>query len=154
MRRFVALGAVLSVLAGTQLHAQSAPGALTPDQIIAVRQAVMDLQQGSAAALKNAVDEKADVKALTPTVKGILSSSKLIPTLFPAGTEKGHDTKALPAVWSNPADFAKDASNLTEAAEKLVALADANDKAGFATQFVAMGRTCGACHREYKAKDN
>lgn len=43
MRRLVVLGAVLSVLGGTQLHAQSA-GTLAPDQVIAVRKAVMDLQ--------------------------------------------------------------------------------------------------------------
>ena len=153
MRRLLALGTVLSVLCGTQLHAQSPQGALTSDQIIAIRQAVMDLQQGSAAALKAAVDDKADVKPLAPTVKGIVASSKLIPTLFPVGTEKGHDTKAKPAIWSNAADFSKDAESLTTEAEKLVTLADANDKAGFATQFAAMGKTCGACHREYKEKD-
>jgi cytochrome c556 len=113
----------------------------------------MDLQAGSAGALKAAVDEKADVKPLVGTVKGIAASAKLIPTLFPVGTEKGGDTKALPAVWSNPADFAKDANNLAEAAEKLVTLADANDKAGFAAQFVVMGRACGACHREYRQKE-
>jgi cytochrome c556 len=153
MRRLALLGAVLSVLGVTQLHAQSPSGALTPDQTIAIRQALMDLQQGSAAALKAAVENKADVKPLSATVKGLVSSSKIIPALFPVGTEKGHDTKALAAVWSNPADFAKDANNLTEAAEKLAALADANDTAGFATQFVAVGRACGGCHREFKAKD-
>ncbi len=153
MRRLVVLGAALAVLGGTQLHAQAPAGSLTSDQIIAVRQAVMDLQGGSAAALKAAIEAKADVKPLAPTVKGIVASSKLIPTLFPAGTEKGHDTKAKAAIWSNPADFAKDATNLTEASEKLLTLANANDKEGFATQFAAMGKTCGACHREYKEKD-
>ncbi len=151
MRRLVVLGAVLSVLGSTQLRAQ-APSAPSPDQIIAIRQAVMDLQSGSAAALKAAVEAKTDVKPLTDTVKGIVASSKIIPTLFPAGTEKGHNTKAKPAVWSNPADFSKDAGNLTAAAEKLLASAEANDKAGFATAFSDMGKTCGACHREYKEK--
>lgn len=153
MRRLLVLGAALSVLGSMQSYAQAPAGSLTSDQIIAVRQAVMDLQGGSAAALKAAVEAKADVKPLAPTVKGIVASSKLITTLFPAGTEKGHNTKAKPAIWSNSADFAKDAANLTEASEKLVSLAEANDKEGFATQFAAMGKTCGACHREYKEKD-
>ena len=153
MNRHAVLAAVLATLGGSQLHAQTQAVAVAPDQIIAIRKAMMDLQSGSAGAMKAAVDDKVDVKPLAATVKGIISSSKLIPALFPAGTEKGDGTKAKPAIWSNPADFAKSAGNLTEAAEKLLALAEANDKPGFATQFVAMGRTCGACHREYKEKD-
>lgn len=99
------------------------------------------------------MDGKTDVKPLASTVKGIIASSKLIPALFPAGTEKGHDTKAKAAIWSDAADFSKDAGNLTAAAEKLLTTAEANDKAAFATAFADMGKTCGACHREYKEKD-
>lgn len=152
MRRLMVLGAALAALSAPTLHAQTA-GGLTPDQIVAIRKAVMNLQSGSAAAMKATIEAKADVKPLAATVKAIVLSSKQIPTLFPVGTEKANETKAKPAIWSNPADFAKAANNLTEAADKLVTLAEANDKDGFATQFVAMGRTCGACHREYKEKD-
>ena len=76
----------------------------------------------------------------------------MIPSLFPAGSEKGDDTKALPEIWSNRAEFEKDAANLTTQAEKLVQLAEADDKAGFATQFQATGQACGACHRQFRAK--
>lgn len=149
-RSFIVGGLIFSCALAA--HAQAPSAMLQPDQIIAIRQAVMDLQQGSAAALKAAVDDKADVKPLAATAKGLVASSKVIPTLFPAGTEKGHNTKALAAIWSNPSGFAKNASDLNAAAEKLVTLANANDKAGFATQFTEMGRVCGTCHREFREK--
>jgi cytochrome c556 len=152
MRWFIFLGAVMSLFSGAALHAQQA-GPLPPDQIIAIRKAMMDLQNGVAGAMKGAVDAKQDVKPFVPGAKGLVSSSKVIPLLFPAGTEKGGDTKAKPDIWSDQAGFQKAAANLTAAAEKLVPLADANDKEGFATQFAAVGQACGACHRNYRVRD-
>ncbi len=151
MLRFVFAGATLCLLAAVPCRAQEA-GALPPDQIIAIRQSLMDLQGGVAAAMKGAVDAKEDVKPLTAGAKALVSSSKVIPALFPTGTEKGHDTKAKPEVWSDKAGFEKAAATLTAQSEKLVALADANDKAGFATQFAEVGKACGGCHRPYRVQ--
>lgn len=126
---------------------------LAPDEIVSIRKAMMDLQQGVLGAMKAGVEQKADVKPFMPGAKGLVSSSQVIATMFPPGTEKANDTKALPAVWSDKADFAAKGKALQDAAEKLVTLADADDKAGFAAQFAEVGKTCGACHRQYKAKD-
>ena len=149
----VVLGGLVAA-GGAGLHAQGSPGALSADQIVAIRKSLMDLQQGVAGAMKGAVEAKADVKPLVPGAKGLLQSSKVIVSLFPVGTEKAGETKAKPEVWSDPAGFAKAASALTEASQKLVTLAEADDKEGFAAQFAAVGKTCGACHRTYKEKDN
>lgn len=153
MRNVIYLGAVMSLFGGAALHAQQPAGPFTPDQTVAIRKAMMDLQGGVAGAMKGAVDAKGDVKAFVPGAKGLVSSSKVIPWLFPTGTEKVGDTKAKPEVWSDQAGFQKAAADLTAAAEKLVPLADANDKAGFATQFAAVGQACGACHRQYRVKE-
>ena len=153
MKRYLVLGAIMTIAGSAALHAQSATVPLPPDQIVAMRKSLMDLQQGVLAAMKAGVEAKTDVKQFLPGAKGLVSSSKVIPAMFPAGTEKADDTKAKPGIWSDQADFAKHAQNLTAAAEKLVTLADADDKAGFATQFAAVGKACGACHREYKEKE-
>ncbi len=153
MKRYLVLSAIMTIAGSAALHAQGAGVSLPPEQIVAMRKSMMDLQQGVMAAMKAGVDAKTDVKPFLPGAKGLVSSSKVIPSMFPAGTEKAGDTKALPAIWSDQADFAKDAQSLTAEAEKLVALADADDKAGFATQFAAVGKACGACHRQYKEKD-
>lgn len=146
MTRFVLIGAVVLNLAAVQASAQG----LQPDQIILLRQTVMDLQQGNVNAMKAAVDAKEDVKPFVTSAKAIARSTHLVPALFPAGTEQGHDTKAKSEIWSDRAGFEKAAANASEQAQKLVALADANDKAGFATQFAALGQACGACHRQYR----
>lgn len=153
MKLLVVLGTLLTLGGGAAAHAQGAAGALTPDQFVAVRKSVMDLQQGVVGAMKAAVDAKADVKPLAPGAKGLVASSHVIPALFPAGTEKVGNTKAKPEIWSDPAGFAKAASGLDAEAQKLVAFAEANDKDGFATQFAAVGKACGACHRQFKEKD-
>ena len=153
MLRFMIAGAFISLFGASACYAQGAPGVSQPDQTIAIRKALMDLQGGVAAAMKAAVDEKTDVKALTAGAKGLVSSSKMIPLLFPPGTEKGDNTKAKPDVWSDRGGFEKAAANLTATAEKLVPLADANDKAGFASQFAAVGQACGACHRPYRYQE-
>lgn len=152
MKRFVQLGAAVLAFWATAALAQGAGNSLTPDEIIAVRQALMDLQQGNANAMKAAVDGGTDVKPLTFGAKAIVASTKVIPNLFPAGTEKGHNTRAKPEIWSDRAGFDKAAANATAQAEKLVQLADANDKAGFAAQFQQLGQACGACHRPYRTQ--
>lgn len=153
MRHFVVAGAIVAMMGAAAPRAQTQATALTPDQIVAVRKAMMNLQQGVLGSMKAAVDEKADVKSLVPGAKGLSISAHVIVSMFPVGTETANGTKAKPEIWSDPAGFAKAQANMVEAAEKLVPLAEANDKAGFATQFAALGRTCGGCHREYKMRD-
>ena len=153
MTRYLILGAMMTMLGSAQSQAQGSGIPLPADDIVAMRKAMMDLQQGVLGAMKAGVEQKVDVKPFTPGAKGLSSSAKVIALMFPAGTEKANETKALPAIWSDKADFAAKGKALEDAAEKLATLADANDKAGFATQFAAVGQTCGACHRQYKAKD-
>ncbi len=153
MIRYLILGAVMTMLGSAQSQAQGSGIPLPADDIVAMRKAMMDLQQGVLGAMKAGVAQKVDVKPFTDGAKGLVSSAKVIAVMFPVGTEKANETKALPAIWSDKADFAAKGKALGDAAEKLATLADAGDTAGFATQFAEVGKTCGACHRQYKAKD-
>lgn len=123
-----------------------------PDDVIAGRQAGFDLQGGVAEAMKQQVAAGGSVKLFVEGAKGIAAWSRVIPSQFPPGTESGHDTKAKAEIWSDSAGFEKAAANLTTQSEKLVTLAEADDKAGFAAQYAEMGKACGACHRQYKNK--
>ena len=153
MKTTALLGVAALVLGGSGFAlAQGGGVSLQPDEIIAGRQAAFDLQGGVMAAMKGAVESGQEVKPLAAGAKGILAWARAIPTMFPVGTERGHNTKAKPEVWSDRAGFEKAAANLATQAEKLAQLADANDKAGFATQFQATGQACGACHRPYRAQ--
>ena len=120
--------------------------------VIAVRKAGMDLQGAALSAVKAAVGAGVDVKNFAGAGSAMSAWAKQIPGVFPAGTDKGEDTKALPTIWSDSAGFAKSAADLGTAADKLTAAAKANDKEAFAAALKEVGGACGACHKAYRAK--
>jgi cytochrome c556 len=149
MMKKAILGISLAVLFGTTARADEVE--LAPSTLVAIRKAGYDLQGANLGDIKRAVEAKAtDVKPFKQNAEAILAWAKVIPDLFPEGTEK--DTKALPAVWSDRAGFTKAATALATAAESLVKAADANDPAAFGAAFKATGEACGGCHRPYRAK--
>jgi cytochrome c556 len=124
--------------------------AATPDEIIATRQAgykhIGDIDD----AMKQAVWDGSDVRGFAGPAKEIADWGRKLVTLFPPGTEKGHDTKARPEIWTDRAGFDADAAALVTEADKLATVAATGDKAAFAAQWKAMGGACGACHRGYR----
>ena len=119
---------------------------------IAVRQAGYSLQGGSFAYIRAVVKANGDVKQLEVPAKAIGKWAEVIPTLFPKGTETGGNTKALPAIWSDPTGFQKDAAALVEASNKLATDAKAGDAELVAADTKTMGDQCSACHKSYRAK--
>jgi len=120
--------------------------------IIETRQAGQDLLNGTFAGIKAVVVAKGDVKTLETPAKAMARWMKQCPSMFPKGSEEGHNTKALAVIWSDPAGFEKAANDLAEAATKLAELAKAGDADGVTAQFKAVGEACGACHRTYRAR--
>ena len=57
-------------------------------------------------------------------------------------------------IWSDRAGFEKAARAFWTEASKLVVLADAGDKAGFAAQYTVTTQACGACHRACRVRSN
>jgi|ERR1700704_1964254 cytochrome c556 len=145
MTRKVAVLAVLAVATAGLARAQ----AIDP---IETRQAGMGLQSADFAGIRAVVAAKGDVKTLESPAKAIARWIKQFPTLFPAGTEQGHDTRALPAIWSDNAGFQKAAGNLAGAATKLAELAKAGDADAVAAQVKVVGDACAACHKDYRAR--
>src|SRR5437868_6396340 len=73
--------------------------------VIAMRQAGQDLVGAVDEDMKRAVAAKEDVKPYADNAKAIADWMRQFPALFPPGSDKGHDTKALPAIWSDRAGF-------------------------------------------------
>ena len=119
---------------------------------IETRQAGQDLLAGTYAGIKVVVTDKGDVKTLENPSKAIARWIRQFPTQFPKGSEEGHNTKALPAVWSDNAGFQKTANEMVDAATKLAELAKAGDADGVAAQVKAMGEVCVACHKTYRER--
>ena len=148
MKRFLLFAAVFAVSAPGVAMAQGI--SLTPDAIIAARQGGMALSGGASEAMKAAVQSGADVKPFAAGAAALAKWGSAFPALFAVGTQSGHDTKAKPEVWSDRAGFEKAAATLVSAAEKLAEVANADDKAGFATAYAALGQACSGCHRRYQ----
>jgi cytochrome c556 len=145
MRGKLAVLAVWAMATAGVVHAEG----MNP---IETRQAGQDLLAADYAGIRAVVAAKGDVKTLEDPAKAIARWIRQFPTQFPKGTEEGHNTKALPAVWSDPDGFQKAANNLAEAATKLAELAKADDSDAVAAQVKVVGEACGACHRTFRAR--
>ena len=120
--------------------------------VIETRQAGQDVFAGTFTGIRAVVAAKGDVKTLENPAKYMARWIKQFPTLFPKGSEQGHNTKALPAVWSDMEGFEKIANETADASTKLAELAKAGDAAGVEAQVKVLGDACGACHRTYRAR--
>lgn len=71
---------------------------------------------------------------------------------FHANT-KGTDakTRALPAIWDNADKFKEASERFQKAAEKLSGVPK-GDEAAFKAAAGEMGKTCGGCHNDFRAK--
>jgi len=144
MKRTLAVAAVVLVLAA----AARADGL----DIIQARQAGQDLLLGDFAGIRAVVMAKGDVKTLQKPALAMARWMKVYPDMFPPGSDKGDNTKALPAIWTNNAGFRKDAANLVTAADALAEAAKSDDRAAVAKEIKAVGDACGACHHDFRAK--
>lgn len=149
-------GSVALTIAAAAVGGDAAPvQAPTADQIIAARQASYDMSVATINEMKLAVAAGQDVKKQFYPAHALSRWSKVLPTMFPAGTEPGAtatETHALAAVWSDRAGFEKAAANYQAATSKLADLAQAGDTAGFSTQLNDLSKACDACHDKYRAK--
>jgi len=142
------IGGVL-LFATVAVAVRAAPAETEPN-IIEMRQTGYDLVQGTVTGIKEAVAAKADPKPYADGAAAIARWGKLIPLLFPKGSDTGNNTKAKPEIWSDRAGFEKAASNMNEAASKVSEIAKSGNVEGFAAQFKVLGDACGACHKQYR----
>lgn len=70
---------------------------------------------------------------------------------FPEGSDTGAPTDALPAIWTNRADFEAKMLNWRREARALYEVARSGDEAAIRTQFQATAAACKACHDVYRA---
>lgn len=149
VRKLVFAGVAASCLIGLA-HAADEPSGL---DIIAARQAGQDLVAGTFIGLLQAAKQKvADVKPYANAALAITKWEPQFRTMFPSGTEHGHKTRALPAIWSNRAGFDKASEKLADEAAKLSQIAKSGDQAAFAAQVQVLGDACDACHKEFRAR--
>lgn len=128
----------------------------TPEQVITIRQAALEMSAVAFASLKRGGDTDVEPKKQGFVAGGLALWAKALPTLFPPGTAVGEsaaETQAKPDIWTNRADFEKKAADYLAAANRLVAATQANDSAAFKAGLVDTKKACDACHTDYKLRD-
>jgi cytochrome c556 len=140
-----------SALIVLALALAGAAHAAGPDPI-ETRQAGQDLMAADYAGIRAVVAAKGNVKTLEKPAEALARWIKQFPSQFPPGSDTGHNTKALPAVWSDPAGFRKAADNFVAAADKLAELAKTGNPDSVAAQVKLVGEACLACHHTYRAR--
>jgi len=141
--------AAIGLLGATVSQAQNSP--------IDQRRALMKANGQAMQAMKAVVEAKGDAKAMATHAAAVAKNLADAAKLFPAGTDKpaGKDpgqTQALADIWKNMADFEALDKASAAAALKLEASAKTGDIAKAAADFGDLGKSCGACHNKYRAK--
>lgn len=145
-----ALGASLGV------SAQQAAGP-KPEQLIKWRQSVYQVVAWNNGRIKANVDgqyNKDEVIKAANTIAAIANSGA--GALFAPGSETGkgwHDTAAKPELWAANSKAAEYSANFAKEANELAKVALLGEQAKTKEQFGKLGKTCKACHDDYKAKE-
>jgi cytochrome c556 len=126
------------------------------DVLIKQRQAAMTLQgkyfgplaamaQGKAPYNKDTVVRNAEYLAVLDKMPwdGFAESTK---------DEKTVKTAALPAIWTDAAKFKQAQGNLQDEVSKLVQVSKSGDEAAVKAQIGAVGKSCAACHGDFREK--
>lgn len=129
-----------------------AAGPGNPQQIIDERIAGMKTLPAALKAAREATDP-----AVTKAELGkALAFAKTIVSRFPKGTGPGDagvtKTRALPAIWTEPAKFEESANGFVAALEKAIAAAGDSSKLDAALGDVK--KSCGGCHNSYRGPEN
>ncbi len=92
-----------------------------------------------------------DLAAVQKALRTYANAAEKMPTLFPPDSKTG-DTKALPAIWEDTADFDARFKKLGD--DAAAALATVKDPASFRATMPNFYKNCGGCHEKYRAKEN
>lgn len=125
----------------------------TTAELIAARKAMMNMAATlTFESVMPATRNGTDVKRQEHAAKGLAHFGHSISGLFPDDS-LAPDSRALPAIWANKADFEAKAHAFGEASARLAQLAKAGDSAGFAAQSKVVAGGCNSCHSLYRAEE-
>jgi cytochrome c556 len=143
LKVFAAAAVVAAAFGATAVVAQQDP--------IAARQALMKENGRAAGALAKMVKGEApfDLATAKKSFATFEQVSAKMPDLFPANSKTGGDTRALPKIWEDMADFK--AKFVKFGADAKAAEASVKDVDSLKTALGALGKDCAGCHQTYRA---
>lgn len=145
----IAAGAMLATFAvgaiAQDMAVDPAIATMSADQVVAARKAAMKENGGTLKAAGALTGAEASAAADI-----LIKNFTNFPAMFPEGSIVG-DSKALPAIWENKADFDGIFAKDLEAAKAMKAAAEAGDADAYGAALKAIGGSCGECHQKYRS---
>ena len=153
-KKLMLAGFALALGAGYTLTAFSQ---VKPETMVKQRQAVMTLQGKYMGPLGAMAAGKAPYNADTVALNSaFLDALSRMPWDGFAESTKGVTVKtaALPTIWSEPAKFKAAQDNFQNAVQGLVKVSRGGDEATVKAAIGTVGKACGACHQDFREKQN
>ena len=123
------------------------------ESVIKYRQGSMKALGGHMGALSQIVRGKVHYEdQLLLHAQAVAGLSKVIPTLFPKGSDFG-ETHAKDAVWDKPDEFKAAADKEDKAAAAFLDAVHRGDEAAVQSSFKDLGEACKSCHKRFREKD-
>ena len=155
----IGLAAVGSLIVASAAMAQGAPAPPTPEQkaatAVLTRQGLFKIQAfvfGPVGGMLRGAPF--DAAVVEKAAERLEVTGALIPEVFVTDTHTftATPTKAREGIWTNKSDFDGKAGDLVKAAADLEAAAKSGDEAATKKAAAAVGKTCGACHDQFRDK--
>jgi len=149
MPKHLLLGLGLLALIG------ATPALADPAQIVQERRDGLRAVAAHMDAMAAIARAGADPRPAAERVDAVQAFFVDFPGRFPAGTQRGAaglDTRALPEIWTDRANFERISAALGPRLEALGAAAQSGDARGFAAALQATGGSCAECHRPFRAR--
>ena len=151
-KRLLLAGVAFALSAGV---AQTALAQAKPETLVKQRQSAMTLQGKYFGPMAGMAQGKVPYNADTVAMNtAFLDALSRMPWDGFAESTKDTTVKtaALPAIWSEPAKFKEAQDNFQKAVQALVAVSRGGDEAAQKAAIGGVGKTCGACHQNFREK--
>ena len=146
----VIAAATFAIAAAVSITAQAA----TPVEVQKERHEHFEALGDAFKAVRDNSKGSPDFAVLEKSLAVIEKAAKDLGTWFPKGTgPEAGKTRALPEVWSKPADFAAAQKLFAEKVPVLSAAVKAKDVDAIGAAFKATGGTCKNCHDTFRAPE-
>jgi cytochrome c556 len=148
--KFFSIGLALALGAG---YAVPAFAQAKPETLVKQRQAAMTLIGKYWGPLGGMAQGKVPYNAETVARNAaFLDALSKMPWDGFAASTKDTESRALPAVFSQPDKFKAAADAMQREVGKLASTAKGGDEAAIKGQLKAVGKTCGGCHNDFREK--
>ncbi|MDH3473736.1 MAG: cytochrome c [Rhodospirillales bacterium] len=136
------------------LAAQGA-AAQSSENLVKYRQSVMKAIGGHTGAIAAVVKgEVAYGDHVAGHARGIKEMSLIVQDIFPpeSGPDSFKETRALAKIWAEPDKFKEAVGAFRKAAADFAEVAEGGDMAAIGDGLGALGKSCGGCHKPFRAE--